>query len=212
MEVQRIDEGLWRWATRYGEWGHDVGSVYLEGDDAVVLIDPLVPEEPEDEERFWVALDRDVARRATPVHVLVTIFWHARSAQRLVDRYGATVHAVSGGRAAIARRVGVDPSVYRAGATLPAGVVALPTARRSEVVFWLPSHRALVPGDALLGDDDGRIRICPDSWLPESVDQEAMRASLAPLLDLPVERVLVSHGTPVLEDGHAALARLLRGA
>jgi len=31
----------------------------------------------------------------------------------------------------------------------------------------------------------------------------------APLLVLPVERVLTSHGPPVLADGHAALARAL---
>ena len=32
---------------------------------------------------------------------------------------------------------------------------------------------------------------------------------LAPLLDLPVERVLTSHGDPVLSGGREALARVL---
>jgi hypothetical protein len=33
---------------------------------------------------------------------------------------------------------------------------------------------------------------------------------LRPLLDLPVEMVLVSHGEPVLRDGRNALARALK--
>ena len=36
-----------------------------------------------------------------------------------------------------------------------------------------------------------------------------LREALRPLLDLPVELVLASHGEPVLADGHAALAHPL---
>ena len=204
-----IGDGLWRWSTLYGEWGQVVGCLYVEAEDAVVLVDPLVPEEPDDEKRFWRALDRDVERCKLPVHVLVTVFWHTRSAARIVERYDATVHAVSGARAAIARRAGVVHDAYRSGAVLPGGIVAVPTARRSEVVFWLPAHRALATGDVILGAEGGGLRLCPVSWLPSGVDHARLRESLRPLLDLPVERVLVSHGEPVLQDGHAALVRLL---
>jgi len=205
----RIDEGLWRWATRYGEWGDDVGCLYVETEDSVVLVDPLVPEEADEEERFWRALDRDVKRADAPVHVLVTVFWHTRSAARMVERYDAQLHAVTGARAAIARRAGTVHDAYRGGATLPGGIAALPTARRSEVVFWLPAHRALATGDVILGADNGGLRLCPASWLPAGIDQARLRESLRPLLDLPVERVLVSHGKPVLRKGHAALAAVL---
>jgi hypothetical protein len=41
------------------------------------------------------------------------------------------------------------------------------------------------------------------------VGHPELRAALAPLVELPVERVLVSHGEPVLENGHAALSRAL---
>jgi glyoxylase-like metal-dependent hydrolase (beta-lactamase superfamily II) len=205
----RIDEGLWRWATRYGEWGDNVGCLYVETEDSVVLVDPLVPEEADEEERFWRALDRDVKRADAPVHVLVTVFWHTRSAARMVERYDAQLHAVTGARAAIARRAGTVHDAYRGGATLPGGIAALPTARRSEVVFWLPAHRALATGDVILGADNSGLRLCPASWLPAGIDQARLRESLRPLLDLPVERVLVSHGKPVLRKGHAALAAVL---
>lgn len=208
MDVLQIDDGLWRWSTMFGEWGHEVGCTYLEADDAIVLIDPLVPEEADEEQRFWRALDRDVARRDAPVHVLVTVFWHTRSAARMVERYDARVHAVSGARALVARRAGVVHETFRPGDALPGGVTVYATSRANEVVYWIPAHRALVPGDAILGADDGGLRLCPVSWLPPGHDHARLRASLEPLRELPVRRVLVSHGAPVLEDGHAALERL----
>ena len=37
-------------------------------------------------------------------------------------------------------------------------------------------------------------------------------ALMRPLLELPIERVLVSHGEPVLHGGHTALARAIAEA
>ncbi len=209
MEVTRIADGLWRWSTYYGEWRDEVGSVYVEADDAIVLIDPLVPEERDEAERFWRALDRDVERAGAPVHVLVTVFWHVRSAAEVVRRYRGRLHAVSRARAPIERRAGLTSVVFRPGDPLPGGAEALPSGRATEVVFWLAAHAAVVPGDVLLGDAGGGVRLCPESWLPSGVGHAELRTALAPLLELPVERVLVSHGVPVLGGGHAALAKAL---
>ena len=98
---------------------------------------------------------------------------------------------------------------FRPGDPLPAGVQALPTARASEVVYWLPAHRAVVSGDVLLGSADGGVRLCPQSWLPVGKTLDQLADSLSPLLELPVSRVLVSHGEPVLRNGGAALERAL---
>jgi len=209
MEVTRIAHGLWRWSTYYGEWRDEVGSVYVEARDAIVLVDPLVPEERDEAERFWRALDRDVERSGTRVHVLVTVFWHVRSAADVVRRYGGRLHASSRARAPIERRAGLRAEVFRPGDALPAGLQALPSGRATEVVLWIPAHAALVPGDVLLGDAAGGLRMCPESWLPAGVGHAELRDALAPLLELPVERVLVSHGEPVLENGRGALARAL---
>jgi glyoxylase-like metal-dependent hydrolase (beta-lactamase superfamily II) len=208
MDVLELAPGLWRWTGYHEEWKEDVGCVYCETSDGVVLIDPLVP--PEDTERFWRALDRDVDRGDGAVHVLVTVFWHTRSAAAMVERYGARVWAPSRARAAIARRAGAVSDVFRQGDALPGGIESLVTARAGEVVFWIPQHATLVPGDVLLGDGGEGVRMCPASWLPEGKGQVELAASLAPVLELPVERVLVSHGDPVLADGRRALARALR--
>jgi glyoxylase-like metal-dependent hydrolase (beta-lactamase superfamily II) len=203
MDALEVAEGLWRWTAWHEEWKQDVGCVYVESPDAVVLIDPLVP--PEQADRFRRALDRDVERAGASVHVLVTIFWHARSAGELVRRYGGRLWAPTRARAPIERRTQAVTDVFRPGDALPGGVRAFATARGTEVVYWLPEHRTLVPGDVILGAGSGRLRMCPESWLPDSIDHPKLRESLRPLLELPIERVLVSHGEPVLADGREAL-------
>lgn len=206
--MTRFAEGLWRWTAYYEEWRDTVGCVYYEASDAIVLIDPLVPAELSEAARFWEALDRDVARVALPVRVYVTVFWHVRSAGEIVRRYGGTLHVPSRARAANEKRAGVSASVFRPGDALTGGIEALATGRSTEVAYWIPEHRALVPGDVLLGAEGGGLRLCPPSWLPASVTHAKLRSALKPLLELPVERVLVSHGEPVT----AAAATRLREA
>lgn len=207
MNVQELAPGLWRWTGFHPEWKEVVGSVYLETADAIVLIDPLVA--PEDADRFWAALDRDVERNGKPVHVLVTVFWHTRNTREVAERYDARVWAPTRGRAAIENRAGKVTDTFRPGDPLPGGVEALATSRAAEVVFWIPEHHTLVPGDVILGAEDGGLRFCPESWLPAGSSIDKLRESLQPLRDLPVERVLVSHGEPVLGGGGAAIAALL---
>jgi glyoxylase-like metal-dependent hydrolase (beta-lactamase superfamily II) len=228
VEVTQVEAGLWRWTAFHEEWKQVVGCVYLESGGDVVLIDPLVPADEAD--RFWAALDRDVERAGGTVHVLVTVFWHTRSAAAIVERYGARVWAPTRGKGAIERRVGTVTDTFRPasaqarnarartpgarmpGDALPGGVVPLPTARAAEIVFWIPAHGAVVPGDVLLGDGDGGLELCPPTWLPEKSSVEKVAESLRPLLELPVERVLVSHGEPVLENAKGALASALQSS
>jgi hypothetical protein len=200
MELRELRPGLWRWTAFHAEWRQEVGSVAYAADEDLVLIDPLLPSDD--------ALDPFVRWMGKPVSVLVTIFWHTRSAATVAERHGARVLAPSGGKAAVSRRA-PTAEAFRPGTPLPGGVAAYATARSSEVVYWIPEHRAVVPGDVLLGDAEGGLRLCPRSWLPESTTVERLRASLCPLLELPVSRVLVSHGEPVTRNGRAALERAL---
>jgi glyoxylase-like metal-dependent hydrolase (beta-lactamase superfamily II) len=194
MEVRRIDEGLWHWTAPHPEWKpgedweQDVGCVYWEADDAVVLVDPLVPTAEADRARFLDALDRDVERAGLPVAILLTSEWHGRSHAELAARYGA--------------RVVTPPETD----SLPDGVAA--TELPEEVVYWLPGARAIVPGDTLLGTGEG-LALCPASWFEDRGGIDELARALTPLLGLPVERVLTTHGPPVLAEGHAALARAL---
>jgi hypothetical protein len=199
MDVQELRPGLWRWTASHPEWDHaenwgpEVGSVYAELPDALVVVDPLVPQDAE--ERFWTALDRDVERVGLPVHVLLTVHWHERSVETVLDRYTATLWR---------------PEEK---GELPAGVEAevVKGSDWVEALFFLEPHHALVAGDLLIGKG-GEIEL-PVSWFPKG-EQEWAEQELKPDLRkrlgaLPIELVVVSHGEPVLQDGAAALDRAL---
>jgi hypothetical protein len=194
-----IRPSLWRWTARHpawrpgaardgpADWPPDVGCVAYPASDAFVLIDPLVP--AQSETRFWQAMDVLIEAHGGPVAVLTTIKFHRRSRDAFVERYGA--------------------STSRAKSALPEGVRSQPIRGAGEVMFWLPAHRALVPGDRILGGRRGGLRLCPESWLGylgSGMTREKLRERLRPLLELPIEMVLVSHGEPVLGGGRDALA------
>jgi glyoxylase-like metal-dependent hydrolase (beta-lactamase superfamily II) len=189
MRVQELATGLWRWTGLHPAWTpaeggpdgweQEVGSYYYEAPESIVLFDPLVP--MEDRDRFFEALDRDVARAGRPVRVLVTVEDHRRSAAELAERYDAEIGS-------------------------PPTGVEMAAEPLDECVYWIPEHAALVFGDLLVGRNGGLW--VPEPWLGERYG-EGLRL-LRPLLEAPVERVLVTHGEPVLEGGREALAAALR--
>lgn len=202
MLGEELRPGLWRWTAHHEEWKQEVAAVAVASEAELVLIDPLLVGDQ------WQRLEDTLGERQ--LHVLLTIHWHARSAGEIASRFsGARVWAHSRNRAAVARRAPVT-DVFRPGDELPGGLVALEARPRSEVLFWEPRSRALIAGDALLGDGEKGegLHTCPSSWLPESSSLADLRASLRPALELPVEMVLTSHGAPVLSGGREELARV----
>jgi glyoxylase-like metal-dependent hydrolase (beta-lactamase superfamily II) len=185
--IVEIRPGLKRWAGPHPEFDPekgdldasygDVASVMFEGPEALVLIDPLVPD------ALWPELEVEVKQSGKPVVVLTTISFHARSRDAVARRYGA--------------RVGGDVT----------GVRAFSAERGDEVALWLEQPRALVFGDAILGNQAGGLRLTP--WARDAAGLERTRQALLPLLELPVEIVLPAHGDPVLTDGKAALTHAL---
>ncbi|MES1246343.1 MAG: hypothetical protein ABUS54_01565 [Actinomycetota bacterium] len=169
------------WTAYHEDWKHDVGCVAVETADGVVAFDPLqAPLEPD--------------------HTFVTTFFHARDAHGRVWAPQSLVRRL--------RNRGVEVTdPFEPGDELPGGVECFDTARDGEVLYWLPAERALVVGDVLLGSP---FRLCPERWLRPKSTLDDLRVSLRPLLDLPVEAIYVSHGMPVLEDGQALLAEVLR--
>ena len=200
-QPQEIAPGLLRWTAPHPEWNPDaepggsgdweeiVGSVLYETPETVVLIDPLLPRDGR--ERFLGWLDDRVGERE--VSILTTIRYHRRDRGELADRYRA--------------------NTTRAWNAVPPGVQPRPLRGAGETLLWLPAVSALVAGDSLIAPGDGVLEVCPETWLEEAqVDRDGLARLLSPLLELPIARVLVSHGAPVLHDGRAALARALARA
>jgi hypothetical protein len=200
--MQELAPGLWRWTARHaewhpGEWGAEVASFAVDAGDAVLLVDPLLPDD-----------DGEVLERLdalSPAAILITLPYHARSSERLADRYDIPIH----GHQAVGKRLRAR-SRLKPLDDLPGGARAYPIGkpRRFETPIHLPSHRALVFGDAIVTTPDGDLRI----WHTDRVDDARARwyrerfvPTLQPLRELDLERILVTHGEPVLENGSAAL-------
>ena len=192
MEAVRVVEGLWRWTAPHPNWENwpgrereprEVGCVYYESPDASVLIDPLVPLGEEDD--FFRHLDADVERRGLPVRILLTAEWHRRSADELAARYGA--------------RIGGPP---------PDGVeeIAIEGADERQVAYFLRPHAALVVAEIFSVDVQGELLLARSPALKRP---DELEASLDRLMELPIERLLVSHGEPVLEDAKTRMAEAL---
>jgi hypothetical protein len=199
--VSEIAPGLLRWTTPHPDWrpgavpeGPDdweqlVGCVVYELPGTVALVDPLLASS--ERERFLDWLDGRIGERA--VSILTTIRWHRRDREELAARYRS--------------------STTRAWDAVPAGVEPRPLRGAGETLFWLPAVATLVCGDAVQGAAGGGLRLCPESWLEDMrVDRAGLAALLSVLLELPIERVLVSHGEPALRSGHLALAQAIAEA
>jgi glyoxylase-like metal-dependent hydrolase (beta-lactamase superfamily II) len=203
VTIEEIAPRLWWWSAPHPEWtpasdkngqgwGRIVSSYALGADDAFVLFDPLVPKDAEPE--FWDALDRDVEHHGAPA-ILITIFWHVRSSQQILDRYeGSTLWAHEPAAEWIGERVRYT-NTFSQGSALPGGVEPIAMHHMEEAAYWLPSHRATVVGDTILARD-GRAHLCPPSWLRKQESYDEVRRSVQRVLDLPANRLLLTHGGP----------------
>ena len=184
--VEEVKPGVWHWQAPHPDWkpgedwGELVSSYAIEDDRRLLLFDPLaLPSE----------LDDRAALRETTI--VLTCPWHRRDAVELADRLSATLYVPPPDEG--------DPDpvpgiVFRAGDRLPVGVEAFEGFEPNDLVLWVEGHRVAVSGDTLI--DRGNGLELPSDWLREGVTTEEIQEGLRPLLELPVEYVLATHGGP----------------
>ena len=163
------------------DWDEDVPVVRYETEAEVALIDPFLPP------------DGSFDPHGKPVRVLLTQPAHYRGTTDFVERYDASVwvppHAEW-------RRRPKPASVDE----LPFGVEAIELdGEPQQVVFFIRDHAMLVTGDVLSGTG-GRLHVFVDA-----ADPDRLLPALERLADLPIERVIIPHGEPILADGAARI-------
>jgi hypothetical protein len=220
--MQKLTDGLWRWTARHPEWhpgefGAEVASFAANADGdrggTLLLIDPLLPEDEAEASEVLDTLDGALEQR---VAILISIPYHVRSSEELWRRYRGDAETTIHGHPAAAKRL-EDRSAFseiEPGVPLPGGVTAhsIGKPRRYEMPFHVPSHDALVFGDAV-AEHGGALRV----WAADKVDakverfyRERFTPTLEPLLELPFDAVLVTHGKPVMKGGKQALKKALK--
>jgi glyoxylase-like metal-dependent hydrolase (beta-lactamase superfamily II) len=219
--MREVVAGVWHWEAPHPDWAGPenealrrrlaampeppneaargvVSSYAVDDGERLLLFDPLsVPRQIE-----------ELGAAREPV-VVLTCPWHERDMQSFAERVGAPVFtpAPDEGTPDLAWLLGADRSdahLYSAGDRLPVGVEAFPGRLPNDLVLWIESRRAVVAGDTLV--DFGEGLEVPVEWLPEDIGREQAAEGLRPLLQLPVEVVLATHGGPT---DRAALERAL---
>jgi glyoxylase-like metal-dependent hydrolase (beta-lactamase superfamily II) len=187
--MREVRPGVWHWETQHPEWndrqwwGPLVSSYAIDDGTRLVLFDPLAPP---------AAIEQLAGQRETAI--VLTCPWHRRDAESLAKRYGAPLYVPPPDEG--------DPSpvegiVYREGDRLAPGVEAFAGMEPNDLVLWVGSHGALVAGDTLQ-DRGGGLQFLGEveNNVPGDVAVEEIREGLRPLLALPVEIVLLTHGAP----------------
>jgi glyoxylase-like metal-dependent hydrolase (beta-lactamase superfamily II) len=220
--MPELRPGLWHWQAPHPDWrdtepwDQNVSSYAIDDGERLLLIDPIdLPAEIEE-----MAGDRDVA-------IVLTAPWHERASEKLVERLGVPVHTPAPDSAQFlmdtygvtAEQAGEgspdvvwllregkgEAHVYEAGDRLPGGIETFPGHKANDIVLWIPSMSAVASGDTLV--DFGSGLEINERWLEQHrVTREQVVEGLRPLLDLPVEHVLATHGGPT---NRAALERAL---
>jgi glyoxylase-like metal-dependent hydrolase (beta-lactamase superfamily II) len=209
--VDEVAAGLWHWKAAHPDWrssepwDRNVSSYAIEEGERLLLFDPLgVPSEIEER-----ATARDTA-------IVLTAPWHERDAQGLVEQLGVPVYTTPPDTAEyLMQQYGLtaeqagdgspdvvwllkegigEAHLYTAGDRLEVGVEAYPGQKPNDMVLWVEGHGAVIAGDTLV--DFGRGLEINPRWLGPDVTLEQVVEGLRPLLDLPVEHVLATHGGP----------------
>jgi hypothetical protein len=199
VEVIDLAPGLWIWRLEHPGWKPDVDwqqvvtCVCVDADAERWLLDPLLP--PDDATQVW---DRLAERPPTAAAVLSPDHMRACSGDRktwsvdaLVRRYGCrafgpTVFDPDDRRPETELRK-IEPD-----RELPGGLLAFRDPRGwNETPLWLPEQKTLVFADALT-ERAGVLRV----WMSPTHTDRAL-PDLRAMLDLPFERVIISHGEPV---------------
>ena len=182
--VRELRTGVWHWEAPHPawkpgeEWDETVSSFAIDDGERLLLFDPL-------------ALPQGIEEHAAhrKVAIVLTCPWHARDARDLAARLGATLYVPPPDEGDPDPVPGV---VFREGELLPVGVRAFRGMEANDLVLWVESHGVVVAGDSLI--DRGSGLEIPADWV--AADLQDVRDSLRPLLDLPVELVLATHGGP----------------
>jgi glyoxylase-like metal-dependent hydrolase (beta-lactamase superfamily II) len=220
--MEELAAGVHRWTAPHPEWrpkAEEVESYALVADEALLLVDPLVPAEDDPRRAPLLAQLERMAEDAARVELLITIPYHTRSAEALYERFAPQRPTRIWGHANVRRRLLPETPLdvvpmSAAGSAAPIGggaaeAYAIGRPRRSEHPLYVPSLRAAVFGDAVVGAEDGLRFWNQSSGTGADWYRDVFAPTLAGLAERPLEHVLVTHGPPVIGDGRRQLALCL---
>jgi len=195
--MHEIVPDIWTWPWLSQRHGYNFNGYLVCHAGGNLCIDPVEPD-PE----TLAEIERRGAAR-----VLITNRNHVRAANLVRARTGART-AIHPDDAAYAREQGAElDDELRPGSHIgPFITLGVPGKSPGEVALHWPERRILIVGDALIGTPPGRCSLLP----AKLIDHLArLRASVAGLLDLDFDTLLVADGQPILSAAKDRVAELV---
>lgn len=195
--MKEILPDVFVWSRLSEPHGYDFNGHLLRHADGNLCIDPV---EPAADELTEIA-------RLGVARILLTNRNHSRAANLVRERTGApsAIHPQDAGHAR-AQGTELDDELAAGAHVGPLRTLALPGKSPGEVAFHWPERRLLIVGDAVIGNPPGRCGLLREAVMD---DPARLRASVAGLLELDFDVLLVGDGVPILADAKARLAELV---
>jgi len=202
MSLRKHGPGLYGWGRYQARWSFDFNGSVLVGDGqdtgTVLVVDPVAPTASELEE---------IRLLGSRFHVILLNADHERDSAAVAAALGADVYVPRSDRELLRQEGAIS---YDSEHVFPGGwrAIALGDLKTpGETVLHHPERRVLVVGDAVVGDPVHGMRLVPPQKIP---DLPAAMRSIARLLSLDFETLLLSDGYCLSQGGHAVLEGFVR--
>lgn len=195
--MRQILPDIYTWSWFSEPHGYDFNGHLVVHPDGNICIDPV---EPGDDGLAEIG-------RLGVARIVITNRNHSRAANQVRTRTGATT-AIHPDDAAHARDQGteLDDRLAIDAAIGPLRVIAAAGKSPGEVALHWPERRILIVGDAVIGNTPGACGLLREAVMD---DPAALRTSVARMLELDFDILLVGDGVPILEHAKARLAELV---
>jgi glyoxylase-like metal-dependent hydrolase (beta-lactamase superfamily II) len=197
--MKEILSGIYAWSRFSEPHGYDFNGHLLLDAGGNICIDPVEAE----------ADDLAAIKGLGIARILITNRNHSRASTRFRAETGAAV-AIHPADAAHAESQGavIDEALAVGEHIGPLTVVAAKGKSPGEVALHWPARRLLIVGDAFVGNPPGKFALLREQVMDEP---RTLRQSVAQLLALDFDTVLVGDGVSILADAKARLEALVAG-
>lgn len=185
----------WSWFSE--PHGYNFNGYLVPGSAGNLCIDPVQP----DDEVLNELARRGVAR------ILLTNRNHVRAANLVRERTGGRTY-IHPDDAAHARSQGaeIDGELHVGDKIGPLAVVSASGKSPGEVALHWPERKILIVGDAVIGNPPGRCSLLREQVMD---DPPRLRKSVAQLMTLDFDMLLVGDGVPILSNAKDRLKELV---
>jgi glyoxylase-like metal-dependent hydrolase (beta-lactamase superfamily II) len=197
METILGDVFTWSWFSE--PHGYNFNSLLIRNPQGNICIDPVEPNDEVLNELVRMGVSR----------ILLTNRNHVRASNKIRERTGARVYIHRDDTAyAKGQGAALDGELHEGEKIGPLEVIGVSGKSPGEVAFLWPERKALIVGDAVVGNPPGKLSLLSERVMD---DPARLRRSVQKLLALDFDTILVGDGISVVGNAKPRLRELVDG-